>query len=115
MTNYDNGAVFEREIKADLIRKGWAAVRSAGSKGTIDVIAYHFNVALFIQAKKTGVFPPKERKKLVRLAQRHNAIPMLAEKRSVLFGKRRRGVIFYHLLTIDGEKGEQFEPTDHNA
>jgi Holliday junction resolvase len=88
LTNYANGAAFEREVKADLIAKGWAAVRSAGSHGAIDVMAYHRGAALFVQCKRTGIFPPEERAALVHAAHEHGAIPILAHK-------KLRGIITY--------------------
>lgn len=100
--HYDRGADFEREIKKDLIGKGWAAVRSAGSHGDIDVLAYHMGVALFVSCRKHGVLSPAERRALVRLADGHNAIPLLADK-------RKRGVIAYRRPAQDG-KYEPFDP-----
>ena len=101
MTNYDRGAAFERKVKADLISKGWFAVRSAGSHGAVDVIAHHKSFTLFVQCKSDGVLSLKERKKLQRLAKKHGAAPILADK-------RERGVIAYIFLGQNGIR--PFEP-----
>ena len=41
MTNYSNGANFERKIKKQYEDDGWFVVRSAGSKGPVDLVAIH--------------------------------------------------------------------------
>ena len=101
MTNYQKGAAFEREVKADLIAKGWCAVRSAGSHGEIDVLAHHKQFALYVQCKKDGVLPTAERKELMRLAEKHGASAILADK-------RERGFIAYTFLGRNGDR--PFEP-----
>lgn len=52
--NYRRGTETEHKIKAILEDKGWYVVRSAGSKGLIDLIAMNYNGDIFaIQAKRT--------------------------------------------------------------
>jgi hypothetical protein len=53
------------------------------------------------ESVKTCVFPPKERKELQRLAKKHGAAPILADK-------RERGVIAYSFLGQNGIR--PFEP-----
>ncbi len=88
------GARFENEVKDDLEARGWYAVRSAGSHGVTDVLAYHMGTALFVQCKKGGDFPPGERHELLYAARKHNAIAIMADK-------RERGVIRYRRLLTD--------------
>jgi len=101
MTNYQKGAAFERKVKADLISKGWFAVRSAGSHGAVDIIAHHKSFTLYVQVKLDGAFPPKERRELMRLAEKHGAAAILADK-------RERGFIAYTFLGRYGDR--PFEP-----
>lgn len=103
MTNYQKGANFERKVKADLIAKGWCAVRSAGSHGVLDILAHHKKFALYVQVKTDGAFPPKERRELMRLAKKHGAAPILAVKPA------RGDPIRYWLIDRKGES-RAFEP-----
>jgi len=93
VTAYERGADFERKVKDDLMVRSWFAVRSAGSHGKVDILAYHETYALFIQCKKDGAFSPKEKKELLRLAKKHSAVPLLADKHC--------GAIRYRIVNKD--------------
>lgn len=69
MTNYDNGAALERACKEALEKAGWLAVRSAGSKGKVDVLAVRLGAVAVVQCKRTGRLAPVDRAHLLRLAE----------------------------------------------
>jgi len=51
--SYHIGARFERKVKKWLESQGWWVIRSAGSKGPVDLVAYKEGPKLlFIQCKK---------------------------------------------------------------
>lgn len=100
MTHYQNGATFERAIKASLEEDGYFAVRSAGSKGKVDIVAVKPGQLLFVQAKTDGLISPAERAELLRIARRGEALPIVAYKGT----EGRRRPIRYRLLTGTGPK-----------
>lgn len=53
MTNYKRGYETERKIVNELKKKGYLAVRTAGSHSLFDVIAINDKEVLLIQAKRT--------------------------------------------------------------
>ena len=63
------GSDFERTVKKDLESKGYTVVRSAGSRGPIDLVAMRYTVApirlLLIQCKIDGCLVGDERKALL--------------------------------------------------
>ena len=68
MTTYSNGAARERRIMHKLEKQGWYCIRSAGSHGIIDIVAfkratYGGYTTRFIQSKRTHYLNPAERKK----------------------------------------------------
>lgn len=58
-TNYQSGARAERLLRAKLKRHGYEVVRSAGSKGMFDLVAWNTTIIRFIQVK-SGDAPTKE-------------------------------------------------------
>lgn len=52
-TNYQSGVRIERNIVIFLREHGYSVLRSAGSKGVIDVVAYNTKTVRFIQSKTT--------------------------------------------------------------
>jgi len=69
--NYISGRNFEYRTKYFLEKRGWFVMRSHGSKGIFDLVAFPpfvkegwFNISLGIQCKKNGYIPPHEREKL---------------------------------------------------
>lgn len=80
MTNYRNGADFERAVKADLEADGYWVIRAAGSKGKIDVLAIKPGQMLAIQVKRNGKVDPGERRDVLDIAGHIDALPIIAFK-----------------------------------
>lgn len=59
MTKYQIGVAAEREIRKDLESFGFAVIRSAGSKGPIDLLACDGITMMAIQVKR-GAPPAKD-------------------------------------------------------
>jgi Holliday junction resolvase len=77
---YRRGADLERKIRARLEEDGYYVVRSAGSKGVLDLVAFRADQTLFIQVKSgKGKMTRAERMELVDLAADHGATPVLYE------------------------------------
>lgn len=79
------GRDLELAVMALLGRSGWTCMRSAGSKGVVDVVAIPDNVLgtdwLLIQCKLTNaILPPAERVALGGLAVRAGALPLVASR-----------------------------------
>lgn len=95
MSAYRKGASFERRIKKILEAKGMFVVRSAGSKGPVDLVAFnkkydgylpHLHEELvypwLIQVKTLGKVRGEELGILTRLAMKYDALPVLARQLS---------------------------------
>jgi Holliday junction resolvase len=67
-------------VLRDLQERGFYCVRSAGSKGAVDILALARGQVLLVQAKVSGKFPPAERTELVRLADTLDAVPVLVDR-----------------------------------
>jgi hypothetical protein len=52
LTRYESGAAFERTIKRAFEANGFTCIRSAGSKGKVDLIAFNSNEMFAIQCKR---------------------------------------------------------------
>jgi Holliday junction resolvase len=79
MNKYAKGARLERRVIHELESKGWFCVRSAGSKGAVDIVAFKGEDRLFIQAKNDGKsLSLKEWNIVFDLARAHAAIPLFA-------------------------------------
>jgi len=92
MTAYARGAAFERKVRRLLEEDGWFVVRSAGSKGVVDLVAVRergnvLRVQL-ISCKLDGYVPPAEREQLLELKRR---LPHA----EVLIAARRDGRIVF--------------------
>jgi Holliday junction resolvase len=87
MTRYSGGADFERETRKHLEVDGYDVIRSAGSKGKVDLIAWKPTQILLVQCKRNGTCPPAERRELIRLANRMPgwAHPVIASRPRVTF------------------------------
>lgn len=76
------GARFEREVIAYLEELGYGCIRSAASKGAVDIVAVppHEGVPmLFVQCKLTDpVITPAERVALLGLSVRGDALPIVS-------------------------------------
>lgn len=73
MTNYDRGKRFEHRVRDDLRKRGYYVIRSAGSKGKIDLVALIDGDVLLIQCKRDGRLPPAERKELLAIAAKYGS------------------------------------------
>jgi hypothetical protein len=91
MSHYRGGADFEREVRHHLEAEGYEVIRSAGSKGKADLVAFKVGEFLVVQCKRNGICPPAERIEVQRLASLiPGAIPVVASRPGVTF-KRLTG------------------------
>lgn len=60
--------------------EGYDCIRSAGSKGKLDILAFKPGQILAIQCKINGILPPSERAEVLRLAGVLGAVPVVAWK-----------------------------------
>lgn len=88
MTNYANGAAAERQVIRGLKGAGYRAMRSAGSHGPIDVVAWNGNGIRLIQVKKDVAITPAERRELQNMAAPFNASVEIWRRRGA--GRARR-------------------------
>lgn len=76
------GARFEREVMAELEGHGYTCMRSAASKGAVDIVAVPDRPVLpvlWIQCKLSDpVIPPAERRSVLDIAHRANGMPLVA-------------------------------------
>jgi len=95
-TKYQKGTNFEYLIKAKLEQKGYFVIRSAGSKGLFDLIAfspknwdekrlknnyiYSDHHILAIQCKSVGRISKEQIDEIVEKAKTYGLIPILATK-----------------------------------
>ena len=96
MSKYASGANIEREIKTFLENENYSVVRSAGSKGCIDIVAYNDKVFRLIQVKyvKDKKHMKVTKKEYARLKK--NIIPPCATKEIWFRVKKVKGyTIFY--------------------
>lgn len=108
MSHYRGGREFEYRTIRHLTTNGYEIVRSAGSKGKIDIVAFKLGELLFVQCKRTsGTIPPAERAELVRLAGLVNAVPLVAHQ------PIPRKPIRYRALTGTGPKQWREWTPDH--
>jgi len=75
VSRYKRGADFERRVKLKLEAAGWLCIRSAGSKGKIDLVAFDAGVPAFIQCKRARL-AKAEWDAFVALARAHAAEPI---------------------------------------
>jgi len=83
MNSYQKGRTLEYAVIHKLKREGYRFfIRSAGSKGAIDVLASNGMEILAIQAKKNGYLTEKEKNRLLAAAEAFKAKPCLAYKKA---------------------------------
>lgn len=124
MSHYRRGADFERRVRHALEADGYEVIRSAGSKGAVDLVTFktwphrlgitgltiNYTHMLFVQAKRVnGTCPPAERLELLRLADIARAIPLVA------YQPIARKPIAYKRLTGAGPKDWQPWTSDEVA
>jgi Holliday junction resolvase len=79
-TNYERGRTLEYRVIGKLREAGYFAVRSAGSKGAVDIAAIKPGQVLFVQCKlQQAAVSSAEWNTLVLVAAQSGAIPVLAE------------------------------------
>lgn len=90
-TNYKRGYAFERRVRIYFEENGFYVVRSAGSHGVADLVAFqrHSNrPPILIQCKRHGAISNAEKAKLFNTAKEIYAWPMLAymnQHRTLIF------------------------------
>lgn len=104
-TRYEQGRAFEYRVRNALRGAGYTCIRSAGSKGSIDIIAGRDGFVMAIQCKRDGKLPGSERRDLLRDSKHFGAMPVLAvnSKGVVLYLVKRGGKIAtrINLVSID--------------
>jgi holliday junction resolvase len=100
VTQYQRGVTFERMVRHDLEEMGFEVIRSAGSKGKVDLVAFRPGCMVFVQCKLNGLCPPAERRELLRLAGMVEALPIVAYKGT----EGRLRPTRYRQLTGEGPK-----------
>lgn len=87
MGRYAQGRRFEYQVRDELLDHGFVCMRSAGSKGSIDIMAGKEGLVLAVQCKRDGRLPQWERDRLMRDSHHFGAVPVLAVA--------SRGVLLY--------------------
>lgn len=117
------GANLELAVMALLGRRGWTCMRSAASKGVVDVVAIPDNVLgtdwLLVQCKLTNaILPPAERVALGGLAVNARALPLVASRGDTGQGTRVQyneshgmWVVFRELTGPGPNEYRQWTPT----
>lgn len=90
MTQYQNGTRFELRVKKQLEEDGYLVVRSAGSKGRVDLIAMKQGEHVGIQAKTSGQISPAEWNEFFAACRAAGLIPVIAERAG-------RALVFWEL------------------
>ena len=78
MSRYSDGYRLECAAREDLRANGYEVIRSASSKGKIDLVAFKAGEMLFVQCKANSVISPADRAALRQLAQLARAVPLSA-------------------------------------
>lgn len=97
-TKYERGRAFEYRVRDKLLALGAEAViRSAGSKGPADIVAFWLHGRpWFVQAKLDGRLGKTERETMLALLRRIDIKIVLAQP-----GPNNRGVAFIDLSTME--------------
>lgn len=106
--SYKNGRAFEYKIRDHLESFGYWVIRSAGSKGEADLIAFKFGETLFVQVKSNDTpLSPGEWNALISLTRRLGGTPIHAfrSKRKIVLNK-----ILSHRLPRQAGLYVKFDP-----
>jgi len=111
MTNYKRGYNFEKRVQKALEDKGYFVVRSAGSKGPVDLVAIDDGQVYLIQCKRQGHMPPQEWNNLFLISSKLRAMPLLAH----MPAGKKRGIEFIQITGVRDAysrvyPGVQWEP-----
>lgn len=93
MSRYALGRSFEYRVRKRLEDVGYFVVRSAGSKGAVDLVGLRACRVVLVQCKRDGALPSAEWNNLLKLADELLATPVLADMPSATGGVR-----FWELL-----------------
>lgn len=108
------GRRVEHAIRDDLIARGFYVVRSAGSKGRVDLVAIGAGVVLLVQCKRNAAaLRPAERDALRELAEwADHAYAEDLTVRAIVAEKQPRAPIVYRSVDFagDGPRGREYDP-----
>lgn len=90
MSRYQKGYRVERKAIEELKRKGFSVVRSAGSHGVVDIVAFNEKKYLLLQIKSNNKAPKEEQKRLASLPSPENS------EKQIWVHKDRKGFVVYH-------------------
>jgi Holliday junction resolvase len=108
-TPYAYGRAFEYRVRADLEKRGYVAIRAAGSRGPVDIIALSPRYRLLVQCKINGKISPLQWAELYELAAVNRCVPVLAS------APNHRGCVYDALTAANSQRGrkgtkERIEP-----
>ena len=96
---YNRGSAFERRIKRELEDADHYVVRSAGSRGAVDLMAVDcVGRPYFVQCKKDGRITKAEWSKLFEVGKSHNTTTLLVSK-----PKRNEPVMYEYVYIAVGK------------
>lgn len=100
---YHRGRGYEYEVRNHLLAEGYSPVlRTAGSKGAVDLIAFKPGELLLVQVKSAASIGPTAWNALFDTAAMCDAIPLLAERRP-----GSTAIRFYRLIGRKDRPGRQ--------
>ena len=94
MSNYSKGANYERAVKKELEKEGYSVIRSAGSHGIFDLVAWKSDKILFIQVKYLCKATKADIEKL-------NQIIIPINGRKILWEKQDKNTVIKYEITRD--------------
>jgi Holliday junction resolvase len=95
LTQYSRGRKFEWEVRDLLRSNGYVVIRSAGSKGSADLVAGKGGHSLFVQCKLgTKGIRSVDIRKLFELATAFGGRPVVAMKNRIKKGQR---ILFFEI------------------
>lgn len=110
MSQYSGGADLERAAKKTLEDNGYYVIRSAGSKGAVDLAALKPGELVFVQCKTDGRIGPAERIVFRNLCLAQRAACLVARWHKE--GRAARVVAFAELTSM-GPAGHRPWTPDH--
>jgi Holliday junction resolvase len=116
VNHYQRGRRVEQEVIDHLGTLGYDCIRSAGSKGAVDIVAVHDEEVAFIQVKITEsvTLSPAERERLMRVSLRARTVPLVAYKASVPGDGRRKEIRFRRMTGTGPRDHEPWSPQIQN-
>jgi Holliday junction resolvase len=110
VSGYSDGRKLEYATAAILWADGYWVIRSAGSKGTADLVALKQGESLFVQCKLAGTMGPGERRALVGLAAQLGGVAVCAR-----WAKQGQAARFVEFRELTGPGPKDWRPwtADH--